>query len=212
MKRNFTILFILLVTFLSVNAQNKTTYNYAAQKKLIPVELGKVYLGMPFNDFAKMFDLSESEVGDTRFDWFQLSVPIEKGNVKTLKVRIHGLTPDDKSKILKRESVVQTNEFGSEYNHKFDRLLVDKIPAKGFVYAMYIEFNSDFDLKTHVIKTYGKDGDVRKPDDPYRFYDIQWGKKSSDGLGWMIRSFHEGDSRSLQLLGEIDGTEWGNDD
>jgi hypothetical protein len=89
---------------------------------------------------------------------------------------------------------------------------MDKIPAKGFVYAIYIEFKKDFDLKNYAVKTFGTGGDVRKPDDEYHLFDIQWTKKTSDGLTWLVRSFHEGGDRTLQLLGRIDGTDWGLDD
>ena len=77
---------------------------------------------------------------------------------------------------------------------------------------MYVDFKPNFDLKNYTVKTYGTGGEVRKADDQYQLFDIQWTKKTSDGLAWLIRSFHEGDRRSLQLLGRIDGTEWGLDD
>lgn len=208
MKKSVLILAFLLLSFSVVNAQTKTKFNYQAQKSLIPAELGKVYLGMPLIDFAKAFDLRKAEVGDTRFEWLELRISIGKGNVETLTVRIHGLTADDKSNLLKRESLRKADQSGFEYDHEFDRLLVDKIPTNGFVYAMYIEFKADFDLKSYVIKTFGRDGEVRKADDEYHFFDIQWTKKTPDGLIWLIRSFHEGDSRNLQLFGRIDGTEW----
>jgi hypothetical protein len=206
------ILAMFILSFININAQQKADFNYKAQKNYIPKELGKVYLGMPFDKFAKEFDLKNAEVGDTRFEWLELKIPLVKGNVENVIVRIHGLTEEDKKAVLKRETVMKKDEAGYEYEDEFDRLLTDKIPAKGFVYAMYIDFKDDFDLKTYVIKTFGKDGEVRKPDDQYRFFDIQWTKKTSDGLTWLIRSFHEGENKSLQLLGRIDGTEWGIED
>jgi hypothetical protein len=206
------ILAIFLLSFIGINAQQKADFNYKAQKNYIPKELGKVYLGMPFDEFAKQIDLKNAEVGDTRFEWLELKIPLAKGNVENLAIRIHGLTQEDKKAILKRETVMKKDEFGEEYEDEFDRFLTDKIPAKGFVYAIYIDFKSDFDLKAYVITTFGKDGEVRKPDDQYHFFDIQWTKKTSDGLTWLIRSFHEGENKSLQLLGRIDGTEWGLED
>ena len=56
MKKFVFTLFILALSFSFAAAQAKTKFNYAAQKKLIPAELGKVYLGMPFDEFAKQFD------------------------------------------------------------------------------------------------------------------------------------------------------------
>lgn len=210
MKKTLIILVLTFLVFFSINAQTK--FNYEAQKKFIPKELGKVYLGIPFNEFAKQIDLKNVEVGDSRFDWLELKIAFEKGNISNFTVRIHGLTQDDKKQILSREKIKEKSESGFEYEREIERLLVDKIPAKGFVYAMYITFRSDFDLKNYVLETYGKDGNVRKADDEYHFYDIQWAKKTADGLDWLIRSFHDGETRSLNLFGRIKGTEWGNDD
>lgn len=211
MKKFGFILILMLLSFVLSNAQTKTKFNYAAQKNFIPKELGKIYLGMPFDELAKQIDLKNSDVGDTRFDWFLLTIPFEKGNVSGLTLKIHGLSQEDKTKILRRETVKKIDDFGDEYETEVDRLIIDKIPAKGFVYAIYVDFKKEFDLKSFAIKTFGKDGEVRKPNDEYHFFDIQWTKKTSDGLTWLVRSFHEGDDRTLQLLGRIDGTEWGLD-
>lgn len=188
--------------------QTETEFSYEAQKQFIPADLGKIYLGMPFDKFAKQLDLKKAEVSDTRFEWLELSIPLDKGSVENLVVRIHGLTLDEKKNLLKSEMVEKTDDFGDKYEDEIDRLIVDKIPAKGFVYSMYIKFKNEFDLKDYVLKTFGKDGEVRQADVEYHFFDIQWTKKTSDGLDWLIRSFHESDTRILQLLGRIDGTEW----
>lgn len=211
--QKFGIAFILLfLAALSASAQSKQNYSFAAQKNFIPKDLGKVYLGMPFDQFAKQFDLKNAEVGDTRFDWLELTIPVRGASVESLTVRIHGLSQDDKKAILKTETFAKKDEDGFEYDEESVKLLVDKIPPKGFVYAMYVFFKKDFDQKSFVVKTFGKDGEVRQADDEYHFFDIQWTKKTSDGLNWLIRSFHEGDRRSLQLLGRIDGTEWALED
>lgn len=214
MKKFAFILSVLALSFSFAAAQKKPKYSYAAQKKFIPAQLGKIYLGMPFNEFARQIDLSKADVGDTRFDWFLLTIPFEKGNVTGLTVKIHGLSEDDKKTILRRETVKKKDADGYEYDEETDRLLVDKIPAKGFVYAIYVDFKKDFDLKNYAVKTFGqpKPEDIYKKGDEYHFFDMQWTKKTSDGLLWLVRSFHEGDDRTLQLLGRIDGTEWGLDD
>lgn len=191
-------------------AQPTAKFNYTAQKAVIPTELGRVYLGMPFDRLAKALDLSKAEVGDTRFDWLEVTIPIAKGSVESVTVRIHGLTEDDKAKVVKRETITRKGEDGKPYEADIDRLLTAKIPANGFVYAMYIGFNRNFDLKTYALKKYGK-GETRKADDPYHFFDTQWTKKTSDGLVWLIRCFYDGDTRNLQLLGRIKSTEWGVD-
>jgi hypothetical protein len=212
-KKALLILAILSLSVSIANAQAKTKFSYAAQKRFIPAELGKIYLGMPFNEFAGQFDLKNAEVGDTRFEWILLSIPFEKGSVAGLSVKIHGLTQEDKTGILRRETVKKKEADGYEYEQEVDRLLVDKIPAKGFVYAMYVDFKKDFDLKNYVVKTFGqpKPADIYKKGDEYHFFDMQWTKKTSDNLLWLVRSFHEDDARTLQLLGRINGTEWGLD-
>ena len=60
------------------------------------------------------------------------------------------------------------------------------------------------------MKTFGEGADIRKPDDEYHFYDVQWVKKTSDGLQWLIRVFDQ-ESKSITLIGRIDGTPWGLD-
>ena len=211
MKKFVLVLFIFALSFSFAAAQKKTKFNHAAQKKFIPAELGKVYLGMPFDEFSKQFDLKNAEVGDTRFEWLELAIPFQKGSITKLTVKIHGLTQDDKKAILRRETANKKSDDGYEYDEEIYRLILDKIPSKGFVYAIYVDFKPNFDLKNYAIKTYGTGGEVRKADDQYHFFDMQWTKKTSDNLMWLIRSFHEGDRRSLQLLGRIDGTEWGLD-
>ncbi|MEZ5429091.1 MAG: hypothetical protein R2747_22790 [Pyrinomonadaceae bacterium] len=213
MKKFVLIPLLLLLSFSVISAQKKPKYNYAAQKKLLPAELGRVYLGMPLAELSKRLDLSNAEVGDTRFDWLELSVPFEKGDLTNLTVRIYGLSQDDKKAILHKETIKKKDDLGEDYEIEVDRLDVGKIPGKGFVYAMYIAFKKDFDLKSRVVKTYGqpKPEDIYKEGDEYHIYDMQWTKKTSDGLVWLIRAFYGDEGGSLQLLGRIDGTEWGLD-
>lgn len=192
------------------NAQTVANASYKAQSKLIPKELGKIFLGMGFAEFSRVVDLKDASVGDIRFEWLEISIPLRKARVEKMIVRIHGLSVEDKAEIL-TGAKPQNGQDGRQIDADTASLNIDRIPAKGFVYAIYVTFVSDFDLKNYVISTYGRDGDVRKPDDEYRFYDIQWTKKTTDGITWLIRSFHEGNSRDLQLLGRIDGTEWGLD-
>ena len=209
--KNILVIAALAVLCTTASAQSKVKYSYAAQKRFIPAELGQVYLGMPFKAFAAKFDLSKANIDDTGRDSLRIEIPLSKGNITSLSVRIYGLTPKDTAQILRKETIDEKDDKGEiEFSREVDRLIVSKIPSKGFVYAMYLDFKPNFDLKTYVIKMYGK-GTVRAKDDGYYFSDIQWTKKTTDGLLWLIRSMHESDSRSLQLLGLIDGTEWGLD-
>ncbi|QQS41279.1 MAG: hypothetical protein IPM63_18275 [Acidobacteriota bacterium] len=189
-----------------VFSQAPAGYSYKAQRAFIPADLGEVYIGMPFRDFVKKIDIRDAEA-DTRFDYIHLNIAYEKGPIDGLTVRVHGFTREQIKAMSKEVEVTVKGDLG-DYTVKEERIDPSKIEGDGFVYAFYIGFKPDFDLKSWVIKTYGNDGEVRKPDGEYHFFDIQWTKKTDDGLDWLIRSFHEGDGRSLQLLGRISGTEW----
>ena len=199
----------LAIAFLTIAAfaQAKPRFNYAAQRKLIPADLGQVYLGIPLRDFAAKIDISKAEADD-RFDWLELRIPFAKGSVTDLTVRVHGLSPEEKAAMIHSVTVKKRSDDGFEYETEVKQPKPGvTILSKGIVYAFYIGFKNEFDLKKFVNSMYGP-GEVRKNDDPYHFFDTQWTKKTPDGLTWLIRSFHEGESRSLQLLGRIDGTEW----
>lgn len=194
-----------IVVFCSV-AASAQKFNYAAQKRLIPTELGQVYLGMPFKQFAAKIKLDGAEA-DGRFDWLELTIPYKKGNITSLSIRIHGLNSDEKAAIVKKGTIKDKNLNGEEYDRETDLIDVSKIPAKGVVYAMYIGFKDDFDLKKWTAATYGKPSDIYKSGDNGYFYDHQWTRKTTDGLTWLIRSYFK-ETKSLQLLGRIKGSEW----
>lgn len=193
----------------AASAQRAPKYNYAAQKKLIPSELGQVYLGMPLRDFAKQIDLSRAEIEDDRFEEFTLQIPLDKGNVKGFTAKVAGFPVEDRGELLSEATVTRKTEDG-EFEIEVKRLILNKIPAGAFVYSFAVTFKPEFDQKAWVTKTYGK-GTVRDPKDEYHFSDIEWVKTTSDGLTWLIRSLHEGNSRTLMLYGRIKGTEWGLD-
>lgn len=205
LSRALLLIVMSFLVFSSAQAQ-KPKFNYLAQKKFIPIDLGQVYLGMPFKAFAAKIPLKDVEA-DTRFEPLELIIPHKKGNVTGLVVRIHGLSAEEKAAIVKPGKIKDKNDLGEEYERDAELLDVSKIPAKGFVYAMYISFKDDFDLKSYVTKTFGKPGDIYKKGDNGYFYDYQWTKKTTDGLTWLVRCYFE-DRKSLQLLGRIDGTEW----
>lgn len=197
-----------VVAAISVSAQKTPKYSHAAQARFIPKELGRVYLGIPLRDLAKIYDLSKAEIEDDRFEALSIWIPLDKGNVTGFRIDVQGFDMELRETALRPDTVKRKgSEPGDIYESEIKRPIVDKIPAKAFVYAFYVTFKKEFDLRSFVVKTYGK-GNVRKPDDEYHFYDIEWTKKTSDSLLWLIRSFHEGDDRQLQLLGRIKGTEW----
>jgi hypothetical protein len=204
--RSLTSLLIALFLISTVGAQKLAKYSYAAQKKFIPVELGQIYLGMPLKALAVQVDLKAAEADD-RFEPLELKVLLNKGNITDISLRIHGLSAEEKEAIVRTETIKKKSDDGFEYDTEVKRLKLDALPAKGFVYAIYIGYKKDFGLKAHLARIFGP-GEVRKKDDPYHFYDTEWTKKTPDGLVWLIRAYHEGDGRSLQLLGRIPGTEW----
>lgn len=205
---------ILLVSCFSVAAaQTKNKYSYAAQKNLIPAELGKVYLGMPLKDFAGQIDLGKAEISGIYTDWFRLNVPFEKGNVTGLSVKVFGVGSAEMEKYIREETVTKSDEMG-DYELQVKRLDAAKMPEKAIVYSLYIGFKPEFDLKTYVQKKYGKPTDTDGKTESFYIYDAQWIKKSSDELVWLIRyldffnKYENKTVKSLQLLGRIKGTEW----
>lgn len=193
----------------SASAQRKPPYSYAAQQRFVHKDLGKVYLGMPFRDFAKQIKVSDAEV-DSRWNNLKIEIPLSKGVITSLEVNVEGSDRSKWPEWLSKVKVKRVGE-GFEYEDEVEQIVVDKIPASAFVGAMTISFKPGFDLKAYAVRTFGKDGEAHKTGEHF-FYDIQWRKKTRDGLEWLIRSFHEKDRRSLQLLGRIPGTEWGLDD
>jgi hypothetical protein len=198
----------LIVAFIAVAsfAQAKPKFNYAAQKKLIPADLGQVYLGMPLKDFAAKIDISKAEADD-RFDWLELQIPFVKGNITSLAVRVHGLSEREKAAMIQTVTIKKRGDNGDEYEADIKQLKAGAELSKGFVYSMYIAFKPDFDFKKYLDGLYGK-GNERATDDPYHIYDTQWVKTTTDGLVTLVRAFHKDEKKSLQLLGRIAGTEW----
>lgn len=187
-------------------AQSKSTFSYTAQKKIIPADLGQVYLGMPLKDFAARIDLSKAQVDD-RFAWLELEIPFAEGNITSLAVRVHGLSMEETASILHKVKAKKKGDNGDEYEAEVKQLKPEAALTKGFVYSMYVGFKKEFDLKKYLDGLYGK-GTEREANDQYHFYDTQWVKKTPDGLVTIIRAFHKDGRSSLQLLGRIDGTEW----
>lgn len=204
LKRILSISFAIALCFSASYAQ---TYKRAAQAKFIPAELGAVYLGMPLKQFAAKMPVDGAEI-DGRFDWLEITVPFKKGNVTGVTVRVHGLNAEEKASLVRKGQVTDKNDLGETYEREADLLNAAKIPNKGIVYAMYLSFKDDFDLKGWSGRAYGRPGDVYKKGDEYHFYDHQWTRRSGDGLTWLIRAYFDEKGKSLQLLGRIKGTEW----
>jgi hypothetical protein len=182
----------------------KNKFSYAAQKNFIPAELGRVFLGMPLRDFAKNFDLQKSEA-DNRFGWLEVMVPFSKGDAEEVFFKVHGLTPEETAALIRLDKIKEKDE-GGEFEREIRRLDATRIPAGGFVYEISVRYRKGFDLKSRALKMFGTTKDVYKKGDEYHIYDMQWVKKTADGLVWLIR-YHEA-SNTLQLAGRIDGTEW----
>lgn len=204
MKSKFIILLFLFISgTLFASAQAVAKFSYAAQKQFIPAELGRVYLGMPFREFAKNFDFKQSEADD-RFGWLEVKVPFNRGNVRSLFFKVHGLSAEEMANLIRLEKITENKGTADEYEREVKRLDASKIPAKGFVYEISLEFKENFDLKKYALSKFGKPADGGG--NAQGIYDMQWTKKTPDRLVMLIRS-HE-NTRVLQLIGVIDKTEW----
>ncbi len=202
--------FLLIAVFVAAAySQAPKRYSHAAQKNLIPSELGKIYLGMPLKTFAAQFDITKAEANG-QFRNVSAVIPVNKGNVISVYFKIEsGDDEEGKALWLLPDKVTRKGEFG-DYEDEISRIDIEKVPKGSFVYELVVEFDEGFDFRNYVIKKYGPSKDVHKPGEVSHIYDIQWFKKTADGLAWMIR-FHE-NTRRLQLIGIIKGTEWSNDE
>ncbi len=204
LKKTGLILILFLVICFSAISQK--IFSYEKQKSFIPTELGQVYLGMSFKNFTKLVDLKKAEA-DARFGWLELRIPFKKGNIVELFTKVQGVEEMEQNIFLREEKVMKKSDFDeSEYETMVNRVMTEKVPAASFVYQIDIVFKKGFDLENYAVKKYGKPGDVYKPGDDYHIYDMQWSKKTTDGLVWLIR-YHRS-TNALQLIGRIDGTEW----
>src|ERR1044072_7737749 len=204
MKTFILILFLLLAAY-ALPVQTKNKYSYLKQKQFIPVELGKVYLGMPFADFARQINLKNAEVDD-RFEWLEAALPFAKGSVESINFKVHGLTEEDNAKFIYKATTGKKTERNEDYEVEVQMIDPAKIPAKGIVYEISLHYKKGFDLKAQAIKMFGVSKDVYKPGDQFHIYDMQWTKKTTDGLTWLIRYYEE--TNALMLAGRIDKTEW----
>jgi len=204
-------LFLGLFSFLLViigqntlNAQVKNKYNYAAQQKLLPSELGAIFMGMDINAFAKKIKITAAVVDD-QFEELSLEVPFEKGNISKLSVKFMGFTSEQKEALIKIEKVIEKGDYGN-VEKEVKRISVPALVAAGKLYEISIFYKEGFDLKKYALDKYGKPDEMYKKGDAYHFFDMQWIKVSADNLSWLIR-FHA-ETKVLQLAGRIPGSEW----
>jgi hypothetical protein len=202
---------VLLIATVGVSAQRAPKFNFASQSRFIPKDLGRVYIGMPLKDFVKQIDVSAADIEDSRLTEIRLYIPFAKGNVTALSVQIAGFPVEGRDEMLSDAKAKRKGDDGEEYEINVKRIRLDKIPSTAFVYVYSISFKPEFDQKAYVAGLYGK-GMVRDPKDEFHFSDIEWVKRSADGLQWLIRSMHENGARRLTLYGRVKGTEWGLDD
>ena len=210
MKIKLFFLALLAVSaILNADAQSKTKYSYLSQKQNIPVELGKVYLGMPFASFARQVNLKDARV-DNRFEWLECTLPFVKGNVVGISFKVSGLAEDDTAKMIHKVTRPGNTENGDEYEEEVQMIDPAKIPPKtgGIVYEISVRYKKGFDLKGQALKMFGaaKEKDIYKKGDEFHIFDIQWTKKTSDGLTTLIRYYRE--TNSIKLAGIIEKTEW----
>jgi len=193
--------FLSLVLLCLLSTIALADYSHKAQKSFLHKDLGKIYLGMSMTDLSREIVLSKAEVTQRRFDFLELEVNLDRKHIESVRFRVDGLTREEKARLVFSESN------SDDEVKETARINVGRIPKGAFLYAIYITFKPQFNLKKYGSKIFGA-GEDRKEDDPYYFYDTQWNKKTSDGLSWLVRAFHSKEKRELQLLGRIPGTEW----
>jgi hypothetical protein len=204
--RTVLLAFIALVSLsTSLQAQVKGKYNYSSQQKLLPTELGMIFMGMDLKAFAQKIKINDAEVED-RFEELTLDIPFEKGSIKKLSVKFTGLTAEQKAALVKIEKMTEKGAYG-DFEREVKRISVAALVAAGKLYEIDIFYKEGFDLKKYVVTKYGKPGEEYKPGDQYHIFDMQWSKVSADKLTWLIR--YHAETRSLQLAGLIPGSEWG---
>lgn len=187
-----------------VHAQVKSKYNYVNQQKLLPAQLGAIFMGMDIKAFSQKIKLTTAEVDDS-FEEFGIVIPFEKGSIKKLVVKFIGLSSEQKEALVKTEKLIEKGEYG-DMEREVKRIVPGALMAAGLLYEISIFYKEGFDLKKYVVAKYGKPDAVYKKGDQYHFFDMQWGATSADKLSWLIR-FHE-ETRVLQLAGRIPGSEW----
>jgi len=188
----------------TLKAQVKNKYNYASQQKLLPSELGAIFMGMDIKAFSQKIKIATAEVDD-KFEELSLEIPFEKRNISKLSVKFMGLTSQQKEALVKTEKVIEKGENG-DMEKEVKRISASTLMAAGKLYEISIFYKEGFDLKKYVVEKYGKPDNIYKKGDEYHFFDMQWGKASADKLSWLIR-FHA-ETRVLQLAGRIPGSEW----
>lgn len=184
-----------------VTAQAKPKYNYASQQKLIPAELGMIFMGMDMKAFSQKIKIDSAEA-EARFEELTLDIPYKKGNIEKLSVKFTGLTDEQKAALVKTVKITEADG----YEREVKRISVSAIKATGKLYEIDVFYKEGFDLKKYVLSKYGKPGDEYKKGDQYYIFDMQWTKVSTDKLTWLIR-YHE-ETMVLQLAGLIPGSEW----
>ena len=205
MKSKLIVISILVVLTSVSFAQTKNKYNYLSQKRFIPTELGKIYLGMPFAAFARQIDLKQAEVNN-RFEWLECTLPYAKGNVESITFKVHGLTEEDNAKFIYKATTGKKTDRNEDYEVEMQMIDPAKIPAKGVVYEISLRYKKGFNLKAQAVKMFGATKDGYKKGDQFHIYDMQWTKKTTDGLTWLIRYYEE--TNSIMLAGVIAKTEW----
>lgn len=198
------VLFVLTISGETVHAQSARKYNNASQQKLLPVELGAVFMGMDIKSFSQKIDVSKAEADDS-YEWLSLDIPFVKAGITRIIVKFTGLTPEQKEAIIKTEKITEKGEFG-DTEREVKRANPAALKAMGALYEISIFYKEGFDLKNYVLAKYGKPDDTYKKGDAYHLFDMQWGKTSLDKLGWLIRYYEE--TRALMLAARVPGSEW----
>lgn len=205
---SFLAALIIMVSPITGTAQAKPKYNYASQQKLIPAELGVIFMGMDLKAFSQKIKINAAEI-EGQFEELKLIIPFYKDNIEKIEVKFTGLGEEQKAKLVKTEKIIEKTEYG-DLEREVKRISMPALMAAGKLYEIDIFFKETADLKKYVLAKYGKPAEVYKKGDQYHFFDMQWTKITSDKLVWLIRYYEE--TRALMLAGRISGSEWSVDE
>jgi hypothetical protein len=204
---NYRIMLMVASLFLSmhIGAQNK--YNRKSQEKLFPPALGKVFMGMNLQAFQQLIPIDSATLNDDYAELRVMDIPFDRQDIQSLSARFSSLSTEEKTAMIQTVEISRKEPDGYVFKEMVKRIIPSRIAAKGKLYELRISFKKGFDLDAWAKKFYGASKDIHKPEDGIYIYDVQWGQRTNDGLGWIIRLFRG--SNTLLIAATVPGSEWG---
>lgn len=189
---------------LCMQASTQPTYNRKSQEKVIPPQLGKLFMGMDLKAFQQLIPMDSASLNIDYKELWVLDIPIKKNNIHSINVKFCDLSTEEKAD-LQQEMLITKKIDDYSYTVPEKRFNINKIAAKGKLYEISIKFDDAFNAEGFLKSFYGPSKDVAKPGE-YYIYDIQWSRRTKDNLGWIIRYFRQ--SNRLLLASTMPNSEW----